>query len=303
VGGDPRARAGGPRRSRGLRDISHLYLSTSSRLRPAGPRPLQRLLRLGFAGDGLRLAKIDVCGNMAVQLARLGRRTLVVDLDPLLPNAGFQLGLEPAAYMAHLQRPPRPRLERGLQGLRLLEGVAQGDGFAWPAELQEELRKSDCVLFNLPALEQEGEPLLSRLGGLLQLRTESLNAAGASLDAPGAAPNAAGESPDAPGRAPNAAATAPLDALVYVHAACRPPARLLESAGRLARGRLHLVLWGQGQNGTEVRPWVRIRPDAVPAPARHPLSSLDPEHPGARLYEGLVQSLLAGCSGRGGADA
>ncbi len=327
VDGDPRRRAAAPRRSR-LRDISHLYLSKSSRP-PGEAAPLpRRVLRLGFVGDGLRLAKVDVCSNMAVQLARLGRRTLVVDMDPLLPNAGFHLGLEPAAYMAHLREPPQPRIERGLLGLRLLEGVANSNGCSWPEELEREVQRSDCVLVTLPGLEREAGQLLARLEVLL----EHLRPQPAAQPRPGPQPTTPGRAA-AQERALQPAAP-PLDALVFVlaaagmrlpefghvggalaqqspvpegtpaaprTAAAAPPAGLLDGmAARLAHGRLHLVVWGDGEPQLAVRPWARIRPDATGN--RYPLSSLDPEAPGARLYEGLVQSLLASYGSRGGAD-
>ena len=69
VDGDSKPRTGPHQpRPRRLRDISHLYLTKGPEAAPASAPAPRRTLRLGFAANGDRLAKTDVCGNMAVQL-------------------------------------------------------------------------------------------------------------------------------------------------------------------------------------------------------------------------------------------
>lgn len=315
VDGDTKPRAGAREtRPRRLRDISHLYLTREPRATgPAARAPVaRRALRLGFAANGDRLAKTDVCGNMAVQMARLGQRTLVLDLDPALPNAGFRLGLEPAAYMAHLRPGARPRLERGFLGLRVVEGVATDPELSLDDTLREEIQAADCVLVNLPAADA-ATALLARLDALLltpmrPVRTtmarvgersrmfgewlQGARSGGASL--PGAQPPAARQ------------ATGPLDTLLFVHAASTPN-RITENVGSFGAftspGRVRIVAWGDAASNLEPQPWACIRSYPLRLASRQPLSSAYPEHPAARMYQNLAQSLLAGSGNAGGLRA
>jgi len=291
VQGDPRRPRRGQTVSQGLRAISHLYLSTSPRQPSTVAARSRGTLRLGVAGSGDRLAKVEVCGNLAVQMARFGLRTLVLDLDPMLPNAGFHLGLEPAAYLAHLRPQPRPVLERGVLGLRVLEGIAADDPPALPAPLEQEVRGSDCVLVNLPACVTTP----GRAGALAAWLAHRVRN-GASGDG-AETPNPAGARPSSP------ADGAPLDAVLFVAGPGSAAENGLSGCEVLARGRVHLVLWGESAAHGSAQPWARIRPGPFGPGSRQPLSALDPEHPAARLYEGLAQSLLAarGCRGGGGA--
>lgn len=312
VDGDTKPRAGAREtRPRRLRDISHLYLTQEPRAAtPAARTPVpRRALRLGFAANGDRLAKTDVCGNMAVQLARLGQRTLVLDLDPALPNAGFQLGLEPSAYMAHLRSGARPRLERGLLGLRVLEGVASDPKLNLDDALRAEIQAADCVLVNLPsadaaaAIVQRLDALLlapvrpvrttmARVGERSRMFGEWLQGARADSNAPGAE------------RRPAARQQAgPLDTLLFVHGASTPE-RVTENVASFGAftspGRVRIVAWGDAASNLEPQPWACIRSYPLRMALRQPLSSVYPEHPAARMYQNLAQSLLAGSGSAGG---
>ena len=290
------------RRPQRLRDISYLYLSgrASARDRVA---PAPRLtLRVGFVSEGDGRIKSDVCSNFAVQLARLGQRTLVLDLDPALPNAGFALGLEPGAYAAHLHG-ATPRVERALLGLRVVEGIAGHGTFELTETLQQELDRSDCVLVNFPDLRADAEATLLRLRTVLG-RTRETTVAQAAAHSPMF--NAWFETAHRGKAAPVASPGRTLDALVLVHAGATLAgvgARFKALQPWLGPGRLHLLGWGEGAKPAQPQPWAWITSYAPLAQGRTPLSSILPEHPAARTYEGLVQSLLAGHGSRGGPDA
>jgi hypothetical protein len=317
VDGESRSRARpGKRARRQLRDISHLYISTR-RSQPVAKRLVTRQLRLGFVANGDRLAKADVCGNMAVQLARLGKRTLVLDLDPMLPNAGFQLGLEPAAYMAHLRPKAQPRVDRGLLGLRVVEGIAARDELEelLPESMQQELLESDCVIVNLPTYDNGAVEALRRVGGALG-RVEASPAPGTTSERGTTMAEMGSQSRmfgnwlatsrRASGEEVRESPLPLIDALVCVHAqADGASARRLVShfRGTLPPSHIHVVAWGEAGDDLDPRPWARIRAYPLGLSARQPLSSLYPEHPAARLYQNLVQALLAGLGGRGGAGA
>lgn len=307
VDGDSRPRAG-PRR---LRDISHLYLTTGQQAQrsPARGPARRRSLRLGFAANGDRLAKTDVCGNMAVQLARLGQSTFVVDLDPILPNAGFHLGLAPSAYMAHLHPQGQPQLERGLLGMRVLEGVACDPQLTLDPALLNEILAADCVLVNLPA-PRAAPPIIERLRSVLHApRRTTMARVGSRSRMFGEWLQSARGAPrvdDEPDAATAPADAEPFDALVYVHGT-QSSEHLSENLGAfralLPPERVRLVAWGDAAAQLEPRPWACIRSYPLRLAERQPLSSLYPEHPVARVYQSLAQSLLAGLGGPGGARA
>jgi hypothetical protein len=96
------------------------------------------------------VAKVDLCANLALQFARLGRRALVIDLDAALPNVGFRMGLLPEFYLRHLEEDAQPCLQRGPLGVRVLEGVA-GVACRLTDVLGQALAEPDCILVNLPA--------------------------------------------------------------------------------------------------------------------------------------------------------
>jgi hypothetical protein len=293
----PRARQ--PRR---LRDISYLYLSG----RPASPGPApvatrRRSLRVGFAGAGAGTGRADVCANMAVQLVRLGQRTLVIDLDPHLPNVGFFLGLEPGAYMGHLLS-SKPRLERALLGLRLLQCAGCSPGEAFADELQAEIDASTCVLVNFPDLSRGAEAWLEELQTLLgrPRSTTMVEAAERSPMFGSWLQSARRGAPEARPREPSPA----LDALLFVHDH-EHTEHLQGHLSRLSRwlpsSRIHLLGWGEGRMPAGLHPWAQVQPYGGDWQGVQLLSSWFPEHPAARIYQGLVQSLLAGAGSSGGA--
>ncbi|UCE02412.1 MAG: hypothetical protein JSW67_14400 [Candidatus Latescibacterota bacterium] len=317
VDGESRSRARPGKRARQqLRDISHLYISTR-RNQPVARRRVARQLRLGFVANGDRPAKADVCGNMAVQLARLGKRTLVLDLDPMLPNAGFHLGLEAAAYMAHLRPQAQPRVERGLLGLRVVEGIAARDEreSLLPESMQRELSESDCVIVNLPTYDDGAVEALQRVGGALG-RVDAppapgkMSERGTTMAEMGSRSRMFGDwlatARRAPGEEARETSPPPIDALLCVHAhGDGASARRVVSHFRdtLPLSHIHVVAWGDSGADLDPRPWARIRAYPRGLSPRQPLSSLYPEHPAARIYQNLVQALFAGLGGRGGPGA
>jgi len=284
-------RAAGPRR---LRDISYLYLSSRTHA-PAGPPPARRTLRLGFTAGRQGDGKTDVCCNFAVQLVRLGHRTLVLDLDPQLPNAGFRLGLEPRAYMAHL-RPGAPQVERALLGLRVVEGLAAA-AEPFPEALLAELAASDCVLVNLPVVHAGAAAAIAWFHSGLMRRPETTMAQVAQRS-----PMFGAWLESAPRSGPAAGADAALDALVFVHDG-RGAGDAVEAyrdvAGWMGPGRVRLLV--RGEPAGTAAAWACVQPHGDAAVGRGVLSSLYPEHPAARTYQGLVQSLLAAPVHAGGA--
>lgn len=303
--GDPRPRGLRPSGARRLKDISHLYLSDRSP--SAGPpRPVvRRLLRLGLTGGAEAAVRADVCANLAVQFARLRQRTIVLDLDPRLPNVGHRLGLEARDYLAHLWPEQGPRLRRSVLGVRVLCGW---NSTTEPTEeLLREVRGSDCVLVQLPASSDDTASVLERLWPLLE------------LPAPTTMARAASQSPmfeawmASAVRAPRPAARleraslarrAGFDAGLAVHDRVPAPgaeAAMRETLGRGAALPVHTMLWGEtAESASPV--WARIPHHPLQGGVRQPVSSLDPEHTVSRLYESLTQALLAGLGTRGSHD-
>ena len=304
VDGEPNPRrSANAQRPRRLRDISHLYLSNRPVERPPETVPaVRRALRIGFVSAGDGLIRSDVCGNFAVQLARLGQRTTILDLDPLLPNAGFLLGLSPAAYGAHLCH-AEPVVERALLGLRVIEGIAEKRDLESCILLKDEIATSDCILVNLPDVARGAEAVLDRLRPLLATAAETTMVQvaarsrmfGAWLDT----------SRQQPGSSHGSSAH-PLDALVFVDSsdAADASASYETLASWLRPGRVHRLGWGSRIAAAEQQPWAWIQAYDSLASGRAPLSSLYPEHPASRTYQGLAQALLAGLGsaapGKGG---
>ncbi|HZL85020.1 MAG TPA: hypothetical protein VFD07_06530 [Candidatus Krumholzibacteria bacterium] len=294
VDGEPNPRrSANAQRPRSLRDISHLYLSNRPVERPSDAVPaVRRALRIGFVSAGDGLIRSDVCGNFAVQLARLGQRTTVLDLDPLLPNAGFLLGLGPAAYGAHLCH-AEPVVERALLGLRVIEGIAARRDLESCMLLKAEIATSDCILVNLPDVARGAEAVLDQLRPLLATAAETtmVQAAarsrmfGAWLDTSRRHPASS-----------HGSGAHPLDALVFVHSsdAAHVTASYETLVPWLRPGRVHRLGWGIPLAATEPRPWAWIEAYDSIASGTAPLSSLYPEHPASRTYQGLAQALLAG---------
>jgi hypothetical protein len=296
-------RAHQPRR---LRDISHLYLS--SRSAPSAPvsATSRRSLRVGFVGSPGGRGQAEVCANMAVQLARLGQRTLVLDLEPHLPNVGFLLGLEPAAYMSHLLDAGM-RLERALLGLRLLVAASARPESTFPEAHQREVEASDCVLVNLPQDPHRSDAWLSTLEKTLRFwRSTTMVKAAARSPMFGTWLETAHRSEPGEEILPSPASPHVLDALLLVHDG-QPAEPLQDEITRLSRwlpaSRIRLVGWGANRAPTGLQPWAWIQPHEGPSAGLQLLSSLFPEHPASRTYQGLVQSLLAGAVQRGGMHA
>jgi len=283
----PRASRTGSRR---LRDISHLYISQRT---PVVPVPAsRRLLRVAITGGGLPAA--DCAASLATQWVRLGRRVLVVDLDPTLPNVGFRLGLAPAAYLRALVAAP-PCVERGVCGVRVVT-VPQADADA-VAIVSGAMRDTDVVVLRLAAADPQTA---------LAPYAESL-----------AAP--------APVTTMERAATRSPMFEAWMATARRPPRRepAASPAARLDRNQPLTALLdvvvpvgdagvASGYAGVPVRPlgWGDATPAAgwarVPAhapPAHLPLAVLEPEHPVGRVFESLAQALLAGLGRRREGDA
>ena len=295
---DPRPRDGRPS-ARRLKDISHLYISTARRpagFADAGARaaPPRRALRLAIAGPARPAARVEFVANLALQLARLGRRVVVVDGDPALPNVGFRLALEPRAYLGHLEPEPQARCERGLLGVRLIEGVADGSRSAdWPASIHAELGSADCVLVS------QGDAALAR---------DTLRGIATASPAPAPATTLARAAPRSPmigawmatARRPGSAsgpALAGTEAALWVVEAGPGTGTPVPESQALGDLPVRSVAWGAPE-GTALEFWARVPRHPL---GRLPIAVLDPEHPAARLYESLAQSLLAGFGTTGGA--
>lgn len=296
-----------------LRDISHLYLSSSNKVRPSANVP-QRRLRLGFATIGDGLAKVDLCANLAVQYARLGRRTLVIDLDPALPNIGFRMGVAPELYLAHLLPKPRAVLARSAPGVRLLSGVADSDIPDVPQQVQSELEKAECVLVSLAAQQARLRWLTALQGDGSAESAEprprrpspqtTMRRAGAESRMFGAwlASARRGDRPPTP----RATAPSVLDAVLFVQQDDEDD--ITEQAMQqwrhvIGEVPVHLVRWNSGSQNRQSRlsQWATI--EALPDVRiqRQPLSLLDPQHATSRVFENLAQSLLASLAAPGGA--
>jgi hypothetical protein len=285
VDGDSRPRT--PRvGSRRLRDISHLYLSSRQPAAAAAVAPTRRALRVAVVGRGL--ASAESVASLAVQWARLGRRVVVVDLDPALPNAGFRLGLEPHAYLGAVLG-TAPCVERAALGVRVLVAPQRQET---GAELvAQAVAQADVVIVRLP--EREPQALLLRVCAALA------SPAAATTMERAAARSPMFEAWMATARRP--APRPPRPAVV-----CERIEDLLDVAVQVGNGApadalgsvpLRPLAWGAGSPPA----WARV-PDHVPPP-RLPLALLDPEHAVARVFEGLAQALLAGLGRRPGGEA
>ncbi|HSG27267.1 MAG TPA: hypothetical protein VLA34_02215 [Candidatus Krumholzibacterium sp.] len=86
------------RTSRGLRDVSHLFLSESARPDSGRPGPAEAVAHVAVTGRGLCRAYIG-CG-----LARAASdgelNVTLVETGLSLPNSGYYFGLEPEEYLS-----------------------------------------------------------------------------------------------------------------------------------------------------------------------------------------------------------
>jgi len=281
--------------ARRLKDISHLYISSARRptARLEASTAVRRALELVIAGPASSAVRAEVVANLAVQLARLGRRTVVVDLDPALPNVGFRLALEPAAYLGHLALEPHVRCEPGLLGVRVLVGAAgRAAPDTWPEDVRQALRAAECRLF---------------VGGDAAHTRDVLRALSASAPstvAPTTFQRAAHHSPMigawlATAPRPRSEPAGPLQAItaaLWIEEST--PGGELSGGEATACGDLPVrtIVWGDADAS---RPGVWARVPRHPRP-HLPLAALEPDHAASRAYEGLAQSLLAGLSGPGG---
>lgn len=260
---------------------------------------------MGVAGDGSGGLHSEVCANLAVQFARLRLRTVVFDLDPSLPNVGFRLRLDPQAYLAHiLPGEATPRVERALLGVRVVVGLPIGPVARLPEAVQQEVDAAACILVCLhPQTKREH----------LEHLAPAVDAT--SAPAPTTMARAASHSPmfeawlaTAASRRPPAARVAPLprgearflDAAIAVGEATANENRTAIAA-RLQPTPVHRLVWGIAPpNASGSTPWAHVPQHASAALLGQPVSSHDPEHAAARIYENLAQALLAGLGRSGG---
>ena len=277
------------RGSRRLRDISHLYLSG----RPAAgavPLPARRCLRVGVISSGDALADAEMCANLAVLFVKLGRRTVVADAACVLPNPGFRLGLEPHAYLAGVLPEAGVRIERGVAGVRVL---ALPDADALGA-LEELLRDADALVLRLPAAASEAiAPLAAPLTAADSATTmERVAAHSPMFDTWMSTARRAERRPPAARLEGRAAPRRDLlDAALRVH---RPGAAV--SARHVGRVLVRPLVWGDAVPPV-AGACARVPPYRLHA--RLALAAVQPDHPAARVFEGLAQALLSGL-GRGG---
>lgn len=280
------------------------------------PAPKRRL-RLGFATVVDTLAKVDLCANLAVQYARMGRRTLVIDLDCSLPNVGFRMGIPPELYLAHLRRSPQAVMGRSALGVRLLAGVGASAVPDLPQHVQHELENAECVLVNLATQQARLRWLVALQGGVGEASsTQPLPrpaAAQTTMRRAGAQSRMFGawlETARGVRRpqAPRAALPPPvLDALLFVQQddsdeSTKQAVQLWRQV--LGEVPVHLVRCASG--GVATRPksglswWATLLPQPGGTIHRQPSSLLYPEHPTSRVFENLAQSLLASLAAPGG---
>jgi len=290
--GQPKPRS--PRSgTRHLRDISHLYLS--NRPAPAPPASAaRRCLRIAVLASGDARVDSEVCANLAIQMTRLGRKTIVVDADPALPNPGFRLGLHPLAYLNGLVDVTGLRVECGVLGI----GVVNGTAWAL-AELDAVVRTADAILVRLPMREAQSE--LQRLAPALALPPPVTTMERAATQSPmfeawmktarrGDQPRPAARVAPARDMPPQAQS---VDAAIRVLKRDAPSTMTLAAA--LGSVPVHGLEWGLSF-ATPGPAWAR-----VPAYTLHPqlaIAALEPDHPAARVFASLAQALLAGL-GRG----
>lgn len=301
MAGDPKPRLVRASSARRLKDIAHLYLSNRPAPAAEAANPVRRKLRVGIAAGLAHAARVEVCANLAVQFARLGCRTLVVDLDPRLPNAGYVLGQDAEAYLSHLRPRPVVSVQRAMLGIRVVQGLAGHPRAEAPAEVLEEVRASECLLLALPSTHsaqcvqvlEAAPPAAARVETTMTRASESSRMFATWL---------AGARGTAPAAVPMIRHGGALDALLYVRG--REPAdgttrTMQELRAELAPAVSHLVDWGvEAERNGELAAWARLEPYAAPGAARQPFSALYPEHPMARTFANLAQALLAGVAAR-----
>jgi hypothetical protein len=268
------------------------------------------------------LAKVDLCANLALQYARLGYRTLIVDLDARLPNVGFRLGLEPRDHLAHLHQDAVARVRRAPLGVRIVEGIACDHMLRVSEEVVQEWQEAQCVLVNLPVEVTSLHRLLTMFGegphdaaGVdpptskptpprRALGRTTMARAGASSRMFGAWLETAHRAP----RSQDVRGDRPLDAVLFVQQEAsdlRTQEGMRAWREALDPVTVHLLRCAAEAEapGDSARPaaWATwIHPPALTA-VRQPLSLLYPEHEASRRLEGLAQSLLASSSRQGGA--
>jgi len=277
-----------------LRDISHLYLS--SRRPPAGNAvPVRRCLRVGVISSGDALADAEVCANLAIQFAKLGRRTVVADAARALPNPGFRLGLEPHAYLAAVLAEPGFRIDRGVAGVRVL-ALPTAEAFG---ALEELLRETDAVLVRLPAAAAEAlAPLAASLAAAEMTTTMQRVATHSPMFDAWLSTARRGEAAAPAARLESGRGAPRRDSLDVAIRVQRPGA----AAGPRQVGRVLVrpLVWGDAVPAV-AGACARVPPYRLHA--RLALAAVQPDHPAVRVFEGLAQALLSGLGsglGRGG---
>jgi flagellar biosynthesis protein FlhG len=103
-------------------------------LHPHGPRrPVKVVAVTGGKGG---VGKTSICANIAMALAALGRRVLLVDGDLGLANAHLMFGLRPARNLRHFVRGTHSLGDVVVEGPAGLKLVAGASGFDDMANLQ-----------------------------------------------------------------------------------------------------------------------------------------------------------------------
>jgi hypothetical protein len=195
--------------------------------------------------------------------------------------------------------------------LRVAAGLANGcDPQGLPDSVRQELGASQCVLVSLPPSQSGALEVLQRWSPLLQVAVGPTTLERAAERSPmfGAWMASAARGPAAarvPSPRPAAVSGAgALDAVLYVVEARTSTAddvMLRRCAAQLAPAPVHRIVWGATlQDAAVPGAWARV-PRCTPCSGlRQPLSAVDPDHPSARVYESLAQSLLAGLGSKAG---
>ena len=131
---------------RGLETVSHLFLSRRqpSKDEAPAPTPSGATTPFLFVASGFEvIGKSVVACNVAIELARRGHRTAVVDADPSLPTLRLLMG----ALLEPTSGPPRLVIDEQ-HGLTLFDTMAQAT---------EAAETWDCVVVNAPSTLFSGE--------------------------------------------------------------------------------------------------------------------------------------------------
>jgi flagellar biosynthesis protein FlhG len=134
----------------------------------AQPRPARSQVICVASGKG-GTGKTFVATNLAVELARSGKRVALIDADFGLANTHLMMGIEPRYDISHLmsgERTLREIIEHGPMGVRVVPGGFCQTGLALGADSQIE-----GIMSALAPIEDEADIVIVDLGAGISQRT------------------------------------------------------------------------------------------------------------------------------------